>query len=83
MVAMQHSTGRHHLGVEVRLCAKNTMKGPTMAVSPVHHGRNRQSMHLKLLHFFCTFNALNRFRVHRLYDAIRYYSLCFSVPLHT
>jgi hypothetical protein len=41
--AMPQGTGGHHLGIEQGVLRQQTMEEPTMPVSPIHHGRNRQA----------------------------------------
>jgi hypothetical protein len=41
--AMSQSTGGHHLGVKQGVLRQQTMEEPTVAVGPIHHGRNGQA----------------------------------------
>ena len=36
-IAVQHGTGRHHLGIQTRMRAEQAMEVPAVAVGPVHH----------------------------------------------
>ncbi len=53
-IAMDHRRGREHLAVEPRaLQARRwAMEGPAMAIRPVHHRRDAQSICLFLHHFY-------------------------------
>ena len=42
-IAMQDRAGRHHLGIQTRIGAQQTMEEPAMPVGPVHHGRNTEA----------------------------------------
>ncbi|MNN33726.1 hypothetical protein D3C81_1474950 [compost metagenome] len=43
-VAMDHRRGCDHLGIEKRPAAQGAVKRPAVAVGPVHHGGDRQSV---------------------------------------
>jgi hypothetical protein len=47
--AVAQGTGGHHLGVEQGVSGQQAVEKPTVAVSPVHHGRNTESPPAKWL----------------------------------
>src|SRR5690606_17164146 len=57
-VAVDHRRGRDHLRIEQRPAAQRTVKRPTVAIGPVHHGRHGQSMSLVYRHFFSRIKKL-------------------------
>jgi hypothetical protein len=48
---MDHRIRGHHLAVQLRMTGNQPVEKPAMAVRPVHHGRDRESMKFVFLHF--------------------------------
>ncbi|MNQ60869.1 hypothetical protein D3C85_751690 [compost metagenome] len=82
-VAVDHSRRRHHLGIEQRPTAQRTVKRPTVAVGPVHHGRHGQSMSLVYRHLFSNIKKLEGGVCTRICDVLRRFFRVFDTSVHT
>ncbi len=75
-VAMQHRARGHHLGIDQGPPAQRAVKRPAVPVGPVHKRRHRESVRLKLLHFY----KLNRLDRGEAYDFTLQYDVFRSAP---
>src|SRR5262249_45824121 len=82
-VAVQHRAGRHHLGIDQRAAREQAMEEPAMAVGPVHHRGNTESMSLIWLHFYRSIKMLVRLVCTRFYAMTRHFSPQFDTSVHT